>query len=844
MKFMKTIQSNDELEVKNLTKIFNDKNNNLIVFKDVNLSFKSGEINFICGKSGSGKTTFLSIIGGLSLPTTGDIYFNDEKYFSSNDKVQKLDKFRNDYVSFVFQDFNLINDFSALDNLLVLKAPKEDALNILKIIGLGDKENIKAKFLSGGEKQRLAIGRALIKNSKIIILDEPTANLDIDNSTKVFNLIKRIAKDRIIIVASHDYEIINKYADRYFVFEENSLVESKINSHKITKFDNFNLDSAEFFNFIVEIIKNKPRKLEVENDNDLKEYIVNYDNLYEFLKNTFLPYANKDISIKLIESDEELKLEKGKGKEENGLSIKIWLKYIASIFKSRTFLIFTSFLCLLLSSLFCGAIYSILNFDLADALNRAYTSSEIEYVPVKKEEYNNNLMNFTSVSTGETLLKELDNKDINNYRVFDATINKDEEIYLIVLDDGIEFSHINIEPKDNEVILTSFEKAQLFAIPSGEIQISKFNLNFNASFTYLDDYVNPEIAKAYNENNLSAYQKDIINNKYKVGFISFDFLISEFEKETSYFDYAPFIDEKIQMVESKAVVNYRKNGEYNLIVGSNQISNNEVLISKGFAESNIKRYFNYGDDFSTLIDKELINFDITKSANKVNYLNNLNMSEISDKFIIKGIVDSNDFENFIVLSEDLRGNYSKNHINYSSEVRVDLGLKSLKELSSTRSFTLTTDSTTLIYNFYDFINGPFYGAIMVFLILFLFLISFLGLNLFRILYNDKIKEFFVLIIVGIKKDKLISSLIVLCGVILICGTLFGSVLSCLTLVGINCILRSQDLMNLNYNLLSFDWTILLLNLAILIGTLLISSLIIYKKLNKNDYSNEIKKFSN
>ena len=169
---MKTIQSNDELEVKNLTKIFNDKNNNLIVFKDVNLSFKSGEINFICGKSGSGKTTFLSIIGGLSLPTTGDIYFNDEKYFSSNDKVQKLDKLRNDYVSFVFQDFNLINDFSALDNLLVLKAPKEDALNILKIIGLEDKANIKAKFLSGGEKQRLAIGRALIKISKIIILDE------------------------------------------------------------------------------------------------------------------------------------------------------------------------------------------------------------------------------------------------------------------------------------------------------------------------------------------------------------------------------------------------------------------------------------------------------------------------------------------------------------------------------------------------------------------------------------------------------------------------------------------------------------------------------------------------
>ena len=238
---MKTIQSNDELEVKNLTKIFNDKNNNLIVFKDVNLSFKSGEINFICGKSGSGKTTFLSIIGGLSLPTTGD--------------------------------------FSALDNLLVLKAPKEDALNILKIIGLEDKANIKAKFLSGGEKQRLAIGRALIKNSKIIILDEPTANLDIDNSIKVFNLIRRIAKDRIIIVASHDYEIINKYADRYFVFEENSLVESKISSHKITKFDNFNLDSAEFFNFLVEVIKNKPKMLKVENGNDLKEYIVSYDNL-------------------------------------------------------------------------------------------------------------------------------------------------------------------------------------------------------------------------------------------------------------------------------------------------------------------------------------------------------------------------------------------------------------------------------------------------------------------------------------------------------------------------------------------------------------------------------------
>ncbi len=835
---------NNELHVKNLTKEFSEKENSFVVFKDANLVFKTNEISFICGRSGSGKTTLLTILGGLSLPTSGEISFNGNEYFSSKDNLNKLDILRSQFVSFVFQDFNLISDFTSLDNLLITGCSKEEALNILNIIGLKDKEKLRAKFLSGGEKQRLAIGRALAKNSKIILLDEPSANLDIENSTNVFNLLKKISKDRIIIVASHDIEIINKFADKCFIFENGSIKEKNIINNRLIKFNKLNLDSEQFFNFIINLSNLKPKVLILRSDKSENIYSIDYKNFYNFIKKTFSKYKDKDISIELKYDYDNFDFTNIKNNVNKKPDFNIQLKYISSIFRSRTFLIMSSFFCLLLSCLFYGGVWSLSTYNLGNALNKSFNASQIEYSAINEKKYNENLMEYTTINSGKKLYNELMDDGVDSYLTFDTTINNSEKITLFVLDKKISFSNKIIEPKDNEVILTSFEKNQLSSIEKANLSIDKYSINFEANLSYLDDYIEPEVAKNYRENNLNSYQKDIVNEKYKVGFISKNFLLKQFEQYKTFFDFAPFVNESIQKDEPKKNVQYIKEiDNIEISYGSKDIKNNEVIVSENFIKSNLK-YMNYFNDYNDMIGFELKSFNTNESVNFVNYLEVFNMADLSDKFIIKGIAKSQYNESFIVLSDDLWNIYAKEHINYSSNVKIELTNDNVKKLSRSRDFTILTNVTTRVYAFYDFTNGTFRSVLISLLVLFGFLISFLSLNLFRLLYNDKIKELFVLLVIGIKKGILINSLIILCILVEVCAMIFGNIFGQISIVIVNAILNTKNLLNLNFGFLSYDWCSLLISAIILLLCLVISSVVIYKKINKKDYSEEIKKFTN
>lgn len=199
------------IAVKNVSKIYNE--NKIDEFKALqNISFevRDNEICGLIGPSGSGKSTMIFMLGGLFKPSSGDIIINDEIITKLSPKF--LSKFIRENIGLIFQNFNLLENFSALENILIpTLLSKENKLNnakaLLKEFDLLNKKDTKVHNLSGGEKQRVAIIRALINDPKIILADEPSANLDKSLTLELIEILKRIKKT--IIIATHDEIILS-----------------------------------------------------------------------------------------------------------------------------------------------------------------------------------------------------------------------------------------------------------------------------------------------------------------------------------------------------------------------------------------------------------------------------------------------------------------------------------------------------------------------------------------------------------------------------------------------------------------------------------------------------------
>ncbi|MEG0234499.1 MAG: ABC transporter ATP-binding protein [Cetobacterium sp.] len=203
------------LELKNICKNYSTKTETLEIIKNLNLQIEEGDFISILGQSGSGKTTLLNLIGLLDSPTSGNIYIDNENISVNSSNI---DLVRNKKIGFVFQFHYLLPEFTALENVMIpaltqdyskKKEIERRALELLKEVGVDHRANHKPTELSGGEKQRVAIARALINNPKILLLDEPTGNLDNETSEKIFNIFKQInsKKRQTIITVTHSREL-------------------------------------------------------------------------------------------------------------------------------------------------------------------------------------------------------------------------------------------------------------------------------------------------------------------------------------------------------------------------------------------------------------------------------------------------------------------------------------------------------------------------------------------------------------------------------------------------------------------------------------------------------------
>ena len=199
--------------------------------KGIDLEFRKNEFVAILGPSGSGKTTLLNIIGGLDRYDSGDLIINGKstKKFKQSD----WDAYRNNCIGFIFQSYNLISHISVLENVemgmtlsgISAKKRHKKAMEVLKKVGLKDHAHKKPNQLSGGQMQRVAIARALANNPDIILADEPTGALDSKTSVQIMELIKEIAKDKLVIMVTHNPELANIYANRIVEFRDGELID-------------------------------------------------------------------------------------------------------------------------------------------------------------------------------------------------------------------------------------------------------------------------------------------------------------------------------------------------------------------------------------------------------------------------------------------------------------------------------------------------------------------------------------------------------------------------------------------------------------------------------------------
>ena len=266
------------LELKNVSKFYYNKGVIASGFSKVNLKLNMGEFVVITGESGSGKSTLLNVISGLDSYEEGEMYINGKE--TSHYTEKDFENYRRKYISNIFQTFNLVNSYTVYQNIeLVLllngykkREIKKKVIELIKKVDLYNFRNTKVSKLSGGQKQRVAIARALAKETPIIIADEPTGNLDTESAASVIKLLSEVAKDKLVIIVTHNYEQIEKFATRKIKMHDGRILEDKV----IKK---------------TEEIKEAPKILDINNITFLNQIRLGVRNTFNILGKFILLFA-------------------------------------------------------------------------------------------------------------------------------------------------------------------------------------------------------------------------------------------------------------------------------------------------------------------------------------------------------------------------------------------------------------------------------------------------------------------------------------------------------------------------------------------------------------------------
>lgn len=246
------------IKLENVSKYYYSKGVIASGFTKINLEFNNCEFVAITGESGSGKSTLLNVISGLDSYEEGEMYINGQE--TSHYSEKDFENYRRKYISNIFQNFNLVNSYTVYQNIelvLLLNGTKKResrarVIELIKKVNLYKFRNTKVSKLSGGQKQRVAIARALAKDTPIIIADEPTGSLDSRSAKAIIKLLSEIAKDKLVIIVTHNYEQVAEYVTRNIKMHDGKILEDRIIRNDVRKLDSAPVDYRDltFFNKI------------------------------------------------------------------------------------------------------------------------------------------------------------------------------------------------------------------------------------------------------------------------------------------------------------------------------------------------------------------------------------------------------------------------------------------------------------------------------------------------------------------------------------------------------------------------------------------------------------------
>jgi len=296
-----------------MNKYFNKKKTNEIhVINNTTLEFPDKGLVCILGPSGSGKTTLLNIIGGLDKIDSGEIIFKNYKIKKYN--ARKWDLIRSKHFGYIFQNYLLLPDLTVYENLeLVLKMFNLDKEEVekrieyaLSAVGLEKYKKRKASKLSGGQQQRIAIARALVKSPDVVIADEPTGNLDEKNTIQIMNIIKKISKECLVILVTHEERIANFYADRIIRVLDGKVVSDKFVNHNDTlaSYDELNIYLPEFAK---KVIDTEEVRVNYYYPSINEKNKINLNIIYK--NNTFyIQSLDEEVKISFVDKNSEIKV--------------------------------------------------------------------------------------------------------------------------------------------------------------------------------------------------------------------------------------------------------------------------------------------------------------------------------------------------------------------------------------------------------------------------------------------------------------------------------------------------------------------------------------------------------
>ncbi len=443
------------ISVRNLTKIYklNKKNNQQVVaLNSVNIDFPDKGLVFLLGKSGSGKSTLLNTIGGLDTFNDGEIIIKGKS--SNNFKQSDFDSYRNTFIGFIFQEYNILEEFSVGKNLALAlelqgkKADKTTVEKLLEEVDLTGYYKRKPNQLSGGQKQRVAIARALIKDPEIIMADEPTGALDSITGKQVMDTLKKLSKNKLVIIVSHDREFAEIYGDRIIELKDGNIIRDEVKTEVIAQKSESGVSFID--NKIIHIKKGRKihkedllqiNKMIVENtqitdtiisfddksnDNVKKTAFITDDGNREVFKKT----QNTDI-VRANHNPEDFKMIKSK------LKFKDSLKMGASSLKHKPIrLIFTILLSLIAFTMF-GVVNTFASFDAATS-----TYETVKSLNLKTLSISNQLDSYNVYAVTNKMIDDLktNNPDYNFHKVIATDETARIEEYSTDTDSNLDYT--------------------------------------------------------------------------------------------------------------------------------------------------------------------------------------------------------------------------------------------------------------------------------------------------------------------------------------------------------------------------------------------------------------------